>query len=192
VDRRWLLAAGVGVVAVLAGLWWGRGVSEIPDSVEPVAVAEDAPTSTMSEAMVVVHVAGWVAEPGLVSVPAGSRVGDAIAAAGGWLPGVKADALNLARPIADGDQVLVPGPTDAGGQEPSATTFDGRVDGMVDLNAASASVLESLPGVGPVLAERIVAHREANGQFEAIEDLLDVSGIGEAKLALIRDHVTVR
>ena len=136
--------------------------------------------------MITVHVAGLVSHPGLVDLPEGSRVGDAVAAAGGLLPGARADLINLAAAIADGQQIVVPG---AGGELPAtgATVADGKIH----LNQATAAELDALPGVGPVIAERIVSYRDANGPFQAVEDLLDVPGIGEAKLADIRDHVQV-
>ena len=92
--------------------------------------------------------------------------------------------LNLAAGLADGQQVVVPG--SAEGRDPAAVD-----DGRVRVNTASVSDLEQLPGVGPVLAARIAAHREENGPFSTVEDLLDVSGIGEAKLASLRDAVVL-
>jgi competence protein ComEA len=134
-----------------------------------------------------VYVSGWVATPGVVEVEAGSIVADAVEAAGGALDGALLETINLARPLAAGDHVQVPGPGDSGVSAPG-----GQADeGLISPNRADASQLEELPGVGPVLAERIVAHREANGPFQAVEDLLDVPGIGEAKLSAIRDLIVV-
>ena len=135
--------------------------------------------------MLDVHVAGWVLHPGVVTVTEGSIVADAVAGAGGLKPGAAVDQINLAAPVRAGDQVFVPGPDSpdpAGGQ---------AGDGTVALNRADSSVLQSLPGVGPVLAERIVAYREEHGPFGTVEDLLQVPGIGESKLASIRDLVRV-
>ncbi len=134
---------------------------------------------------VVVHVAGWVAHPGVVEVPEGSLVADAIAMSGGARPGARIDALNLARVVVDGDRIEVPGPSD-----PVGSVRSGESE-LISLNRADAEALQKLPGVGPVLADRIVAYREANGPFERIEDLLQVPGIGETKLASIRDLVAV-
>jgi competence protein ComEA len=130
-----------------------------------------------------VHVSGAVVAPGLVSLPAGSRVADAVVAAGGALAGADLTTLNLAAPIVDGQQLVVPDAV-AGG---SVAVTDGRVR----INSADATALEGLPGVGPVLAERIVAYRDAHGPFVALEDLLEVPGIGESKLAAMRDSVIV-
>jgi competence protein ComEA len=97
------------------------------------------------------------------------------------------DEVNLARPLVEGDHLQIPGP----GESMTVTGEGVGDDGLIALNQADASVLEDLPGVGPVLAERIVAHREANGPFDTVEDLLEVPGIGEAKLAAMRDSISV-
>ncbi len=136
--------------------------------------------------MLTVHVGGWVANPGLVELLQGARVADAIAAAGGTLPGAAIDALNLAAALVDGEQVIVPGPAGSDSTEAAA----GEGGGPIHLNRATAAELDELPGIGPVIAQRIVDYRETKGPFETVEDLLDVPGIGEAKLASIRDLVT--
>jgi competence protein ComEA len=116
-------------------------------------------------------------------------VADAVAAAGGLLPGAATTGVNLAAPLSDGEQVVIPGPE---GGEPGSGVATGRGDdGKVHLNRATAGDLETLPGVGPVLAERIIEYREQHGPFTTVEDLLDVPGIGEAKLAALRDRVVV-
>ena len=170
------------VMAVGAGWWWG-GRSSAP---VPTAVSDFGDSATLP-ATLTVHVGGWVARPGLVDLPADSRVADAIAAAGGVLPGALTEAINLAEPLTDGAQVIVPGPgTAPGGAESHG---DPAGEGRIHLNRATASELDDLPGIGPVIAERIVAHRTEHGPFRAVEDLLDVPGIGEAKLASLRDLV---
>ena len=148
-----------------------------PPSHQPLVVAE-----TTSRGTILVHVSGAVASPGLVEVPADSRVADVVAAAGGVTADASLAAINLAASVQDGEQIIVP--TEAPGGPVAA-------DGRVPINTADAAALETLPGVGPVLAERIVAFRTQNGPFGAVEDLLDVPGIGEAKLASIRDTVRV-
>lgn len=188
-DRRWLLATAVALTAVLAGMWWGRGVRP-----PPLATPASAPAASLvptTAPNLVVHVSGWVTAPGLVAVQPGARVGDVLAAAGGVLPGARLEAMNLAGTVADGEQVVVPGP--GGSTRPGVANREqpaGR-DGPVHLNSATAAELETLPGVGPVLAERIVSHRDSRGDFAQVEDLLDVSGIGEAKLGSIRELVAV-
>ncbi len=165
------------VIAVAAGAWYGsRGGT--PVAVEAVGGVS---YSTITET-IVVHVAGAVQRPGLVTVPSPARIADVIAAAGGAGPGADLGGLNLAATVSDGDQVVVPMPGEgspAGG---------GAMQG-IDLNHSSAAELEKLPGVGPVLAARIVDFRESNGTFETVEDLLDVGGIGEAKLEAMRDAI---
>lgn len=142
-------------------------------------------------AVILVHLLGAVQRPGLYELRDGDRVVDAVAAAGGFADGADQGALNLARRLSDGEQVYVsvvgeaPPPTATGQQGTSAT------GGKVDLNAADATQLDTLPGVGPATAAAILAWREENGRFTAVEDLLSVSGIGEKTLADLRDLVTV-
>jgi competence protein ComEA len=119
----------------------------------------------------------------------GAIVADAVTAAGGALQGALLGAVNLARPLTEGEHVQIPGPGDA--SMPESAAGNDPVDGLIPINQADASALEELPGVGPVLAERIVSHREANGPFESVDDLLEVPGIGEAKLASMRDLIRV-
>ena len=149
---------------------------------------------------VVVAVAGRVARPGLVRLTAGSRVHDALQAAGGLLPGASPGLLNLARKVVDGEQVLVGvGPAPAapaaaaapgGAAAPPGAAGPGS-GALVDLNTATAADLDALPGIGPVLAERILEHRTREGPFRSVDQLREVSGIGEAKYASLRDAVTV-
>lgn len=158
---------------------------------------------------VVVHVDGAVQRPGVVSVPHGSRVSDAVAAAGGLTGEADTRLVNLARLLQDGELVVVPrpgeppavtpaspgggGPGVPGGPGGLATGDDDGpgAGGPVDVNQADAAELDTLPGVGPVLAQRIVEHREQVGPFSSVDDLLAVSGIGPAVLARLRDAVTV-
>jgi competence protein ComEA len=137
----------------------------------------------------VVDVAGRVRRPGLVRLPPGSRVADAVAAAGGALPGVDLSTLNLARVLVDGEQVLVgiPGTSTPGGAQPGV----GGGAGTIDLNTATVDQLDSLPGVGPVLAQRIVDWRTAHGRFTSVDQLGQVGGIGPKKFGDIKPHVTV-
>ncbi|WP_432574898.1 helix-hairpin-helix domain-containing protein [Kineococcus sp. SYSU DK005] len=143
--------------------------------------------------------AGRVLSPGLVSLPAGGRVADALSAAGGPAPDADLDALNLARPLVDGEQVLVPAPGQAPAPAPAVGTTGGGPGaggaavpaGPLDLNAATAEQLDALPGVGEVLAGRIVSWRQANGRFTSVEELGEVQGIGPKLLDGVRDLVRV-
>lgn len=180
------MLAVLALMAVSIGAVMGR--STPPPSLEAAPAAIPPMTTGAAEALSV-HVSGRVVAPGVVRVPPGSIVADAIAAAGGLRTGAAVDLLNLAAPVSQGDHVVVPGPGDAAGER--APVPGGSADtGVVSLNSATAADLETLPGVGPVLAERIVAWREQNGPFDVVEDLLEVSGIGESKLAAMRDFVT--
>ncbi len=154
--------------------------------------------------MMVVDVVGKVAHPGLYRIPAGSRVDDAVRAAGGALPGTDLTALNLARRVADGEQIAV-GVAGSGGPRwgvrgaaaagtsgtSGASGGSGPGGAPVDLNTAGAQQLDALPGVGPVLAQHILDWRTAHGRFETVEQLRQVSGIGDAKFADLRPLVTV-
>lgn len=198
-------SAVIGVLAVLlvvvlvSGVRVAWAVREaqpevIADRPDRSALAPATPTATGTVVPTVVHVAGRVARPGIVRLTAGSRVVDALEAAGGPLGDADLSAINLARPVVDGEQVYVPAPGEAvpavsgpgGGDGPA-----GGVDGPIDLNAADTAALDTLPGVGPVLAERIVAWRAEHGRFTSVDELGEVSGIGEKLLGQIRDRVTV-
>lgn len=182
-------------LVVTAWWWWSGRPREVVGA--PVVVATgvsvaspstsaDATASEPSE--VVVHVAGLVARPGLVTLPAGSRVADAIAAAGGVTKQRATDSVNLARVLVDGEQIVVGlAPASAAGSAGPTST----APPVVDLNAADAAAFEGLPGVGPVLAGRILEWRTANGPFRSVDELGEVSGIGETTLARLRPLVRV-
>jgi len=176
VERTWIAAATVAALAGGAMLLWPGGGSTAP----PIEIVAARPADTT----ITVHVSGAVAKPGLVSLATGSRVADAVLAAGGALPGALLTSLNLAAPVSDGQQLVVPA---AGAGSDGLGVGDGRIA----INTADVTALEALPGVGPVLAQRIVEHRNRNGPFAVVEDLLDVPGIGEAKLAALREMVLV-
>jgi competence protein ComEA len=181
--NRYRIAIGASavLVAVVAGMWWGtRAPEPVPVVVD---VGEVDPTR---EATITVHVSGAVASPGLVQLVPGARVADAVAAAGGALPVADLGRVNLAADIGDGEQIEIP----ASGPETDRSGTGGASDTGVDLNRASVEELQQLPGVGPVLAGRIVDHRDEFGAFESVEDLLDVAGIGEAKLEQLRSAVS--
>jgi competence protein ComEA len=195
-SRGELAALSVVVLVTLAGvgLWYVRS---LPRAVEvsslggghpsPVAKAR---SSSASAVPIVVHVAGLVRRPGVYTFAEGDRVIDAIKEAGGAKPNADLTALNLAATLADGTQILVPrlGST--------STTSSGVVTApagtsLINVNAASATELEELPGIGEVLAAAIVDYRTDNGPFATPDQLMDVSGIGPATLEEIRDLITV-
>lgn len=166
----------------------------------PAATGPVPPSSSATAASIVVAVVGAVASPGLVTLPEGARVSDAIAAAGGALPGTDLSSINIARKVSDGEQIAVgvPAAADAGGDQGGAggTGAAGGGSGgtagsaKVNVNTASLAQLDTLPGVGPVIAQSIIDFREQNGPFEAVSDLGNVSGIGPATLAKLADLVT--
>lgn len=159
----------------------------------------DRPSGGTTADEVVVHVAGAVAAPGVQHLPAGSRVVDAVEAAGGSTPEADLGRINLAAALTDGQQVYVlrlgepapPLPATGGPGAGDGGAGPAGAGGLIDVNTATAALLDELPGVGPTTAEAIVAHRDEHGPFLAVDDLLDVRGIGEAKLEQIRDLVTV-
>ncbi len=162
----------------------------VPDASEPAAAEATGPAT----AQVVVHVVGRVRHEGVVRLPAGARVADAVDAAGGATGKADLDAINLARVLVDGEQLVVPAhgdPAPAPADGPSGPgTGAGAGGALVDLNSADASALDGLPGIGPVLAERIVTWR-GDHRFTSVDDLQDVPGIGPALMSRLRDLVRV-
>ncbi|UIJ33465.1 helix-hairpin-helix domain-containing protein [Allobranchiibius sp. GilTou73] len=180
------------------------GVSRFGSS----STAPSAVPTTSAATTVVVQVVGQVRHPGVVTLRAGARVQDAVAAAGGALPSADLTAVNLARVVTDGEQIQVPKPgqtmtpapgaVGGGSGEGSAPvtaagggSSDASAGGVINLNTADVTGLDALPGVGPVLAQRIVDWRTQNGRFTSVDELGEVSGIGDKVLARLRPHVTV-
>ena len=185
------LAGVAAVAAVLAavGVWRDRPVPQPVPALAPVVASAPVASSAGAAATgtLVVSVAGSVLTPGLVTLPAGARVADALTAAGGALPGTDLLTLNPAEPLRDGQQVLVGVP----GAPPVGSSGATVVGGLVNLNTATATELEELPGVGPVMAQAIIDFRTENGPFTSVDQLDDVSGVGAARLAQLRDRTTV-
>jgi competence protein ComEA len=139
---------------------------------------------------VTVYVTGKVRRPGVLMLATGSRVIDAIKAAGGLKKGATTDALNLARRLVDGEQIVVGAPAGGGRMLLGAPGGDPVEGALLGLSSATSDQLQELPGVGEVLARRIIEFREAHGGFQRVDQLRDVSGIGERKFAEIKDKVT--
>lgn len=191
-----LVAGGVGLASVVA-----------PDSAFTVEKADashgesEQESSAQSEsASLFVHVGGSVAEPGLYELAGDARVRQAVDAAGGFAEDAAVDALNLARQVQDGEQIIVPSMQQATGSgasvsadsgAPAASSGGTLANGKVDINTATVDQLQQLNGVGPALAQRIVADRQANGPFKTLEDLKRVSGIGDKKYASLADSICV-
>jgi competence protein ComEA len=176
---------GVLIGLVLGGLLWivvrtPRGESV---SLQPPA----------TQAPMVVDVSGAVPRPGVYDLPDGSRVKDAVQAAGGFLASADKATINLAAPLEDGQKLEIPF---ISGLEPTpisvASTDNGGVPGpLIDINTATLEELDTLPGIGPTLAQAIIDYREQNGPFLSIEDIMFVEGIGPAKFELIKALITV-
>lgn len=193
----WVVAAAVAVAVIGSLLVWMRGA---PAAVAPPATAAAAPaadaapapggdTHAAGSAPIYVHVAGAVRKPGLYEFPTGTRVAGAIDAAGGPTRRADLDQVNLAEVLVDGIKLDVPERGEAvaapmpAGPEPAS--------GLVNLNSADQAILETIPGVGPVTATAIIQHRTEIGSFTALEQLLDVTGIGPATLESLRPYVTL-
>jgi len=200
---RALVLIGTVAALVAAGyLWLARPRPEA--SAAPIASASlteprPAPAAVSASpaagSSVVVHVLGKVKHPGVITLPSGSRVAEAIKAAGGVRPGARTGTLNLARKLVDGEQIPVgvPRPTPPPGEaaSPGAPGASGAPGTPLDLNTATADQLDALPGVGPVLAQRIVAYRTQHGGFRSVEQLQEVSGIGARRFADLEPMVRV-
>jgi competence protein ComEA len=156
------------------------------DTLDPEGFGEPEPTAPP----VVVYVSGAVVVPDVYQLPAAARVKDLVLAAGGLSADADADRINLAARIADGEHVYVPRLGEESSAAPQSAASAGGAGGLVDINAAGAAELDSLPGIGPALAERIITHREENGPFESVEDLRQVKGIGAALFSQIAPLVT--
>ncbi|OBB02902.1 hypothetical protein A5662_12275 [Mycobacteriaceae bacterium 1482268.1] len=214
--RAGVIALGaIGVVAVLVTVF-----ALLRDKTPPVASAKLPPVEMVSTASptpgapapqgpVIVSVVGLVHKPGLVTLSSGARIADALAAAGGTLDGADLIGLNMARRVADGEQIIVgiaappgeptamgssvasePSPSASSGN-PSATENTSAATASVDLNTATEDQLDTLPGVGPVTAAAIIAWRAANGSFTSVDQLAEVDGIGPARLEKLRAQVHV-
>ena len=209
IGPRRIAASGVLAVATGVGGWWllhappppvERGLpsasttsaTALPGGTQ--APAPGASVATVADtSIVIVHVAGAVRQPGLVRLLAAQRVADAITAAGGPTADADLDALNLAAPLTDGSRIYVPrtGEVVPPLVDPGPASPGGAPTGPLNINAATAEQFDTLPGVGPSTAAAIVAHREANGPFRTVDDLLDVRGIGPGKLEQFRALVVV-
>lgn len=194
--RRGVRALAVVAVVVVLGAagwaWLSRPQSEpvAPLVNEAPSAASTGDPSGPGSGELVVAVAGKVRKPGLVRLPAGSRLADAVQAAGGPLPGVDLALLNPARKVTDGELIVVgvtPPPAPVGPAGGGAAT----AAGPLNLNTATLAQLDALPGVGPVLAQRILSHRDQHGGFKAVGDLRQVDGIGDARYEQLKDLVTV-
>lgn len=179
--RLFRYAAAISLLSVAVGLvlWWqGRPVELELQPAEVVVTEVQSPVAT-----IFVHVVGDVAKAGVYELAAGSRVVDAIAAAGGPLRAAKLINLNLARVLFDGEQIII-------GDHQLQPNYSSQL-GKVNLNLATSSQLDQLPGIGPVIAARILQHRDENGPFRQISDIQQVAGIGNTIYSKIKDQISV-
>ena len=184
-QKRSLLSISALVIALSIFLVMRGATEEIPLVPEGLAVTE-------AVAQVTVDVAGAVKVPGVYTLPANSRVMDAIKAAGDKLKGADVSDINLARIVKDGEQIYIYPPNKSGSAiRISPQRAKAKATGPIALNRASAKELESLDGIGPVLAARIIAYRNQNGPFLSIDDLMKVSGIGTVKFAQFKEKLRV-
>jgi competence protein ComEA len=188
------LVAALAAVIAAVGVWWERPVPE-PAPVLPLVTSAAAKVSPVPPPgpvhEVVISVLGRVAHPGLIHLPDGARVADAIAAVGGALPGTDLMSLNIARRLSDGEQLLVgvaPPPGQPAGDPGSGAPGAPQV---VDLNTATLEQLDGLPGVGTVTAQRILDWRRAHGHFTSVDQLREVTGLGPARIAQLKHRVRV-
>ena len=206
-DTRAGLAVLVAVAVVAGVVWYRIGVGAgdrppprragAPVTTRAPDTATAAEVTTTDADVIVVHVAGAVSTPGVVELHAGSRVIDAVEAAGGADDDADLDRLNLAAKLSDGERVLVqrvgdpPEPGSSASDEPASSSDSGTSTRLVNINTSTSAELEALPGIGPALAGAIIAERERRGRFRNIQELREVRGIGEKRFADLADLVTV-
>lgn len=186
-SRRQLFGAAIGVAVLLVLLvrhLGGGGAAAASTTFAPVRSARPAAAK-----MMVVDVAGDVRRPGLYKLPSGSRIDDAIAAAGGATSKAQLDAVNLAAPVADGEQVVVPGSGAGGAAAVSSPAAGSSPSAPLDLNTATLEQLEGLPGVGPVTGQKILDYRTQHGAFHSVAELEGVPGIGPSHMAQLKGLV---
>jgi len=185
----WLVRSGGHEVVAPTALTTPPAALATPDGGGPTGLGDGSSTAS-GQAKVVVDVTGRVRHPGIAVLHQGARVIDALRAAGGARPGVDLGSLNLARVLADGEQVVVGRPTAVGPAAPGSASGP-PVTGLVNINTADETTLESLPEVGPVTAQAIITWRDTNGGFSSVDQLLDVDGIGDVTLAKLTPYVTI-
>ncbi len=197
-QKRRILGLIVAAIVLFSGIGWWQKTSS-PEHATLVAKPGNAEAAHKPPAEIVVYVSGLVSHPGVLKVPVGVRVLDAVNAAGGLLQGADITKINLAQPVKDGMQVHIPGrPLDSSAAAtpaypatPAAQSAakNSPTESKININTATAAELDKLPGVGPAMAGRIVEYRNANGPFKEGADLKNVKGLGEAKYEKLKDKI---
>ena len=181
--KKSMLVLIVLVVAALGGTYYGLYATE-SEVVESLPVAQ----YSAADRKITVYVTGGVNKPGLVQLPEGARAAEAVNACGGLLPTADSEKVNLAQTLKDGQQLRVPErKLDGTGARSQAKDYKG----LVNINTADEKALDSLPGVGPAMAKRIIEYRETEGAFQSIEDIKKIKGIGETKFAKLKDKICI-
>lgn len=201
--RKSMLVLLVLAAAVIGGIFYGLHAQEQAVPLDAAGEQQASPAASRAEtAEVTVYVTGAVQKPGLVTVPEGTRIAAAVEACGGLLPTAASESINLAQVLKDGQQITVPerqqlaaqavsGAASGAAQAKAAAAGGAASSGLVNINTADEKLLDTLPGIGPAMAKRIIEYRETQGPFTAIEELKRVKGIGEAKFAKLKDKVCI-
>lgn len=182
--KRSMMILLVLVMLAAAGMLYGYNERDHVVLLDAATTPKDAEVSERDEIMV--YVTGAVNRPGVIHLPAGARTADAVNACGGVLPTADMAAINMAQPLKDGVQIRVPEKAAGGSQ-----TMVPAKDGLVNINTADEKTLDTLPGIGPAMAKRILEYRQTNGSFQAVEELKKVRGIGDAKFDKLKDRITL-
>ena len=188
--KKQLFVLMITLLAQASGTYYGLYSEEQAVVLDAAATAE----SSSPKQEITVYVTGAVNKPGLVKVPEGARAAEAVNACGGLLPTADGEKINMAQSLKDGQQLKVPektgtnGKTDSGKTDKSKGADSGE---KVNINTADEKALDTLPGVGPAMAKRIIEYRESEGAFQSIEDIKKIRGIGEAKFAKMKDKICI-
>jgi competence protein ComEA len=198
----WAISFFVGVILTAGGLTLSKQTRPSPIVIQPPEPTPQ-PEPTATPGPIQVYINGQVAAPNVYELPPASRIGDAIEAAGGWTGEANTAVVNLAQPLVDGMQIYVPSQAEVSEaavpvvSDPATLVRAGgginvtNTGGLVNINTAGLEELDSLPGIGPSTAQKILDYRDENGRFNTIEELMNVSGIGEAKFGSVKDLITV-
>ena len=189
--KKSLLVLFLMIAAIAVGTLYGSYMQEKAVVLEDAASEEKSSVNTIT-----VYVTGAVNKPGMVTVKEGARVGDAVNICGGLLPTADSEHINMAKTLKDGEQVKVP-EKKGGADKEKGRQVGGKKEmaaenaGQVNINTADEKELDTLPGIGPAMAKRIIEYRETEGSFQQIEDIKKIKGIGEAKFAKIKDKISI-